>query len=78
MVQDFHPDDFNLLYNKAKKVLLALSQFENGLLVKGELIQKKTGLLTEEINDDVKSLKKSHGELNRRLNKFTALQLFRG
>ncbi len=43
----------------AKKVLAAISEFDNGVLVKGELIHKKTGLTPEGINDAVRSLAKS-------------------
>ena len=43
MVEDFNLDDFNMLGMNAKKVLIVLSELEQGLLAKGELIHKKTG-----------------------------------
>jgi hypothetical protein len=59
MVEDFNLGNFNMLGMNAKKVLIVLSELEQGLLAKGELIHKKTGLIPEEINDAVRSLKKS-------------------
>jgi len=59
LVEDFDLDDFNMIDMKAKKVLLALSEFDKGVLVKGELIHKKTGLPPMEINGAVRSLSKS-------------------
>lgn len=59
MVQDIDLDDFNMLDMKAKKILMALTEFDKGLLAKGELIHKKTGLLPEEINYAIRSLKQS-------------------
>ena len=59
MVQDFDLDDFNMLEIKAKRVLTTLSEFDKGLLAKGELIHKKTGLLPEEIKDSIRNQKQS-------------------
>ena len=59
MVEDFEQDDFDMLDQSAKRVLLALSQFENGLLVKVDLLHKKTGLMPEGLNDAVRHLSKS-------------------
>ena len=59
MVQDFDLDDFNMLDMKAKKDLTSLSEFENGILTKGELIHKNKGLLLKEINDAIRSLNQS-------------------
>jgi hypothetical protein len=59
LVQNFDLDDFNMIDMKAKKVLEALSGFDRGLLVKGELVHKTTSLLPAEINHAVRSLAKS-------------------
>jgi len=59
MVQNFDFEDFNMIDFNAKKVLEVLSGFDRGLLVKGELLHKNTGLLPAEINDSVRSLVKS-------------------
>jgi len=59
MVEDFEQDDFDMLDQSAKQVLKALSQFEKGLLVKVDLIHRRTGLMTEGLNDAVKHLSKS-------------------
>lgn len=59
MAEDFDLDDFNMIDVDAKKVLVALSGFEKGELIKGELIHKRTGLFPDDINDAVRSLKKS-------------------
>jgi hypothetical protein len=37
MVEDFEQDDFDMLDKSAKQVLVVLSQFEKGLLVKVDL-----------------------------------------
>ncbi len=58
-VSDFDLDDFNMIDLDAKKVLVALSEFNEGELVKGELIHKKTGLTPMEINDAIRVLAKS-------------------
>ncbi|MCW3996888.1 MAG: hypothetical protein NWE98_12165 [Candidatus Bathyarchaeota archaeon] len=59
MVEDFEQEDFDMLPQSAKQVLLALSQFEKGLLVKVDLIHRKTGLMPEGLNDAVRHLSKS-------------------
>jgi hypothetical protein len=43
----------------AKRVLVALSQFEKGLLVTVGLLHKKIGLMPEALNDAVRHLSKS-------------------
>ena len=59
MVEDFEQDDFDMLDQSAKRVLIALSQFEKGLLVKVDLLHRKTGLMPEGLNDAVRHLLKS-------------------
>ena len=59
MAENFDSEDFNMIDMQAKKVLEALSEFDKGLLVKGEMIHKKTGLIPDAINDAVRSLAKS-------------------
>lgn len=59
LVESFSLDDFNMIDLNAKKVLVALSEYEKGLLVKGELVHKKTGLVPDTINEAIRSLKKS-------------------
>ena len=59
MVEDFEQDDFDLLDQSAKQVLRALSQFEKGLLVKVDLLHRKTGFMPEGLNDAVRHLSKS-------------------
>ena len=59
MVEDFEQDDFDMLDQSAKRVLIALSQFEKGLLVKVDLLHRKTGLMPEGLNDAVRHLSKS-------------------
>lgn len=59
MVDDFEQDDFDMLDQSAKRVLVALSQFEKGLLVKVDLVHKRTGLMPEGLNDAVRHLSKS-------------------
>jgi hypothetical protein len=59
MVEDFEQDDFDLLDQTAKQVLKALNQFDKGLLVKVDLIHRKTGLMPEGLNDAVRHLSKS-------------------
>jgi hypothetical protein len=59
MVEDFEQDDFDMLDPSAKRVLIALSQFEKGLLVKVDLLHRKTGLMPEGLNDAVRHLSKS-------------------
>jgi hypothetical protein len=59
VVENFDLEDFNMIDMNAKNVLVALSEFERGELIKGELIHKKTGLIPAEINDAVRILAKS-------------------
>lgn len=59
MVEDFEQDDFDMLDPSAKRVLIALSQFEKGLLVKVDLLHRKTGLMPEGLNDAVRHLSKA-------------------
>ncbi len=59
MVEDFEQDDFDILDQSSKQVLVALSQFEAGLLVKVDLVHKKTGLMPEALNDAVRHLSKA-------------------
>jgi hypothetical protein len=41
MVMDFEQDDFDMIDSSAKRVLVALSLFEKGLLVTADLLHKK-------------------------------------
>jgi hypothetical protein len=59
MDEDFEQDDFDLIDPTAKIVLVALSQFEKGLLVTVDILHKKTGLMPEALNDAVRHLTKS-------------------
>jgi hypothetical protein len=59
MVEDFEQDDFDILDPSAKQVLKALSQYEKGLLVKVDLLHRKTGLMPEGLNDAVRHLSKA-------------------
>ena len=59
MVDDFSLDDFNMIDMNAKKVLVALSEFNAGELAKGEQLHKKTSLTPEDINEAIRSLEKS-------------------
>jgi hypothetical protein len=59
MVEDFEQDDFDMLDQSAKQVLKALSKFDNGLLVKVDLLHRKTGLMPEGLNDAVRHLSKA-------------------
>ena len=60
MAEDFEQEDFDMLTPSEKRVLVALSQFEKGLLVKVDLIHKKTGLMPEGLNDAVRHLLKAN------------------
>jgi len=60
MVEDFEQEDFDMIDPSAKRVLIALSQFEKGLLVTVDLLHKKTGLMPEALNDAVRHLSKSN------------------
>ena len=59
MVEDFEQDDWELIDSSAKRVLITLSEFEKGLLVKVDIIHKQTGLMPEGLNDAVRHLLKS-------------------
>jgi hypothetical protein len=59
MVEDFEQDDWDMIDSTSRRVLLALSKFEKGLLVKVDIIHKKTGLMPEGLNDAVRHLSKS-------------------
>ncbi len=59
MVEDFEQDDWDMLDSSAKRVLVALSQFEKGVLVNVDLLHRKTGLMPEGLNDAVRHLSKS-------------------
>jgi len=59
MVEDFEQDDFDMLDLSTRRVLIALAQFEKGLLVKVDLLHRKTGLMPEGLNDAVRHLLKS-------------------
>jgi hypothetical protein len=55
----FDLEDFNMLDMNAKKVLEALAESRQGTFVKGVEIHKKTGLIPEDINLAIMSLRKS-------------------
>lgn len=59
MAEDFEKEDWDMLGSSAKRVLVALSEFKKGLLVKVDLIHRKTGLMPEGLNDAVRHLSKS-------------------
>jgi len=59
MDEDFEQDDFDMIDPSAKRVLVALSQFEKGLLVTVDILHRKTGLMPETLNDAVRHLSKS-------------------
>ena len=59
MVENFEQDDFDMLDPSAKQVLVVLSQFDKGLLVKVDVLHRKTGLMPEGLNDAVRHLSKS-------------------
>jgi len=59
MIEDFEQDDFDMLDQSTKQVLVVLSQFEKGLLVTVDLLHRKTGLMPEGLNDAVRHLSKS-------------------
>jgi DNA-binding MarR family transcriptional regulator len=59
MVEDFEQDDWDMIDPSAKRVLVALSEFEKGLLVNVDQIHKKTGLMPEGLNDAVRHLSKA-------------------
>jgi hypothetical protein len=59
MTENFEQDDFDILDPTAKRVLVTLSQYEKGLLVKVDLLHRKTGLMPEGLNDAVHHLSKA-------------------
>ena len=59
MVEDFIQDDWDITDSKARRVLVALSEFEKGILVKADMLHKKTGLMDRGLNDAVRHLLKS-------------------
>ncbi len=59
MAEDFEQDDWDMLDPSAKRVLIALSEFEKGVSVKVDLIHKKTGFMPEALNDAARHLSKS-------------------
>ena len=59
MVEDFEQDDFDMIDPSAKRVLVALSQFDKGLVVTADILHKKTGLMPEALNDAVRHLSKA-------------------
>ncbi|HLN45311.1 MAG TPA: hypothetical protein VK209_06355 [Candidatus Sulfotelmatobacter sp.] len=59
MVEDFEQEDWDMLDPSAKRLLVALSEFDKGLLVQVDIIHKKTGLMPEALNDAVRHLSKS-------------------
>ncbi len=58
-MEDFEQDDWDMLDPSAKRLLVALSEFEKGLLVQVDLIHKKTGMMPEALNDAVRHLSKA-------------------
>jgi hypothetical protein len=60
VIEDFEQDDFDMLDQSVKQVFVALSKFEKGLLVKVDLLHRKTGLMPEGLNDAVRHLSKSN------------------
>jgi hypothetical protein len=60
MNEDFEQDDFDMIDQTAKRVLITLSQYEKGLLVNVDLLHRKTGLMPEGLNDAVRHLSKSN------------------
>ncbi len=59
MSDDFSLDDFNMIDMNAKKVLVALSEFNEGEFAKGEQLHKKTSLTPGDISEAVRILEKS-------------------
>ncbi len=58
-MEDFEQDDWDMLDPSAKRLLVALSEFDKGLLVQVDLIHKKTGMMPEALNDAVRHLSKA-------------------
>ena len=59
MIEDFEQDDFDILDQSAKRVLVVLSRLEKGLLAKVDLLHRKTSLMPEGLNDAVRHLSKA-------------------
>jgi hypothetical protein len=59
MIEDFEQDDFDMLDQSAKRVLVALSEFDKGVQVNVDVLHKKTGLMPEGLNDAVRHLSKA-------------------
>ena len=59
MVEDFVQDDWDITDSNARRVLVALSKFEKGVVVKVDMLHKKTGLMPRGLNDAVRHLSKS-------------------
>jgi RIO-like serine/threonine protein kinase len=59
MVEDFEQDDWDMIDSTARRVLVALSEFEKGVVVKVDMLHKKTGLMPRGLNDAVRHLSKS-------------------
>ena len=59
MAEDFVQDDWDITDSNARRVLMALSEFEKGLVVKVDMLHKKTGLMPRGLNDAVRHLSKS-------------------
>ena len=59
MIEDFEQDDWDMIDPTARRVLIALAEFEKGVLVKVDMIHKKTSLMPEGLNDAVRHLSKS-------------------
>jgi hypothetical protein len=60
LLKDFNLEDFNMIDMKAKKVLEALAEFNEGEFARGEQIHKKTSLIPADINYAVRILEKSY------------------
>ena len=59
MVEDFEQDDWDMIDLTARRVLVALSEFDKGVEVKVDTLHKKTGLMPRGLNDAVRHLSKS-------------------
>ncbi len=59
MDEDFEQDDWDMIDSSARRVLVALSEFEKGVVVKVDMLHIKTGLMPKGLNDAVRHLSKS-------------------
>ena len=59
MVEDFEQDDWDMIDSSARRVLVALSEFEKGVVVKVDMLHIKTGLMPKGLNDAVRHLSTS-------------------